>query len=114
MFTCPLTNKSNSAAIKSPETRKFRMAAYTRNSLDAELIYHRKLWCEDFNIQQSSPLIHRFQHCERSQALGEWAAERLRAPGVYRVKKKRDIYGSGSRSRSEFLCVQNRPKIVLC
>ena len=26
MFKCPLTNKSNSAAIKSPKTRKFRMA----------------------------------------------------------------------------------------
>ena len=26
-----------------------------------------------------------FNHCERLQALGEWAAERLRAPGVYRV-----------------------------
>ena len=84
MFKCPLTNKSNSAAIKSPKTRKFRMATYTRNSLDAKLLCDTKLWCEGFYIQQSAPLIHRF--C--LQALGEWAAERLRAPGVYRVNVK--------------------------
>ena len=68
MFKCPLTNKSYSAAIKSPKARKFRMATYTRNSLDAKLLCDTKLWCEDFNIQQSAPLIHRFNHCERLQA----------------------------------------------
>ena len=51
------TNKSNSAAVKSPKTRTYRMAAHTRNSLDAKLVCDTKLWCEDFNIQQSASLI---------------------------------------------------------
>ena len=41
----------HSRAIKSPKALKFRMATYTRNSLDANLLCDTKLWCEDFNIQ---------------------------------------------------------------
>ena len=85
MFKCPLTNKSNSPVIKSPKTRKFRMETYTQNSLDAKLLCDTKLWCEDFNIQPSAPLIQGFSHCERLRALGEWTAEHLHVPGVYRV-----------------------------
>ena len=57
MLKCPPTNKSNSPAIKSPKTRKFRMATYTQNTVDAKLFSDTKLWhtCKLSVIRTESP-----------------------------------------------------------
>ncbi len=86
MFKCPLTNKSNSAVIKSPKTRKFWMATYIRNiaSIHSSYVTQNSV----VRISISSRVRHLFISFNTCKRLGSGlpsACERLGSIGLKQI-----------------------------